>query len=63
MGFWLAPLLREEALVQAALTFLLPRLGQELKPEVGWIFLFSEAKAALQVLLDRGHVGKVVIRL
>ncbi|WP_105317203.1 NADPH:quinone oxidoreductase family protein [Thermus tenuipuniceus] len=63
MGFWLAPLLREEALVQEALKFLLPRLGQELKPVVGAVFPFLEAEAAFQALLDRGHVGKIVVRL
>jgi len=63
MGFWLAPLLREKALVQEALRFLLPRLGRELKPVVGRVFPFLEAEAAFQALLDRGHVGKIVVRL
>lgn len=63
MGFWLAPLLREKALVQEALRFLLPRLGRELKPVVGRVFPFPEAEAAFQALLDRGHVGKIVVRL
>ncbi len=63
MGFWLAPILREKALVQEALRFLLPRLGRELKPVVGRVFPFPEAEAAFQALLDRGHVGKIVVRL
>lgn len=61
-GFWLAPLLRERALVEEALGFLLPRLGQGLRPVVGAVFPFEEAEKAFQALLDRGHVGKVVVR-
>ncbi|WP_243029685.1 NADPH:quinone oxidoreductase family protein [Thermus altitudinis] len=62
-GFWLAPLLRQQALVQEALGFLLPRLGRELKPVVGAVFPFLEAEAAFQALIDRGHTGKIVVRL
>nr|WP_253704848.1 hypothetical protein [Thermus scotoductus] len=57
MGFWLAPLLREKALVQEASRFPLPRLGRELKPVVGRVFPFAEAAHAFQAPMDRGHVG------
>ncbi len=63
LGFWLAPLLREKALVEEALAFLLPRLGRGLKPVVGKVFPFLEAEAAFRTLVDRGHAGKVVVRL
>ena len=63
LGFWLTPLLREGALVEEALGFLLPRLGRELRPVVGPVFPFAEAEAAFRALLDRGHTGKVVVRL
>ncbi|GAA5335739.1 MULTISPECIES: zinc-binding dehydrogenase [Thermus] len=63
LGFWLAPLMGERALVEEALGFLLPRLGKELKPVVGRVFPFAEAEAAFQALLDRGHTGKIVVRL
>ncbi|AFV76142.1 Zn-dependent oxidoreductase, NADPH:quinone reductase [Thermus oshimai JL-2] len=62
-GFWLAPLLQDRPLLEEALGFLLPRLGQTLKPVVGQVFPFAEAEAAFQALLDRGHVGKVVVRV
>lgn len=62
LGFWLTPLLQDRALVEEALRFLLPRLGQELKPVVGRVFPFREAEAAFGALLDRGHTGKVVVR-
>ncbi len=48
LGFWLAPLLREKALVEEALAFLLPRLGRGLKPVVGKVFPFLEAEAAFR---------------
>ncbi|WP_038046924.1 NADPH:quinone oxidoreductase family protein [Thermus caliditerrae] len=63
LGFWLAPLLRERTPVEEALAFLLPRLGGELKPVVGAVFPFLEAERAFQALLDRGHRGKIVVRL
>lgn len=63
LGFWLAPLLRERTLLEEALAFLLPRLGRELRPVVGRVFPFLEAEAAFQALLDRGHTGKIVVRL
>lgn len=63
LGFWLAPLLRERPLVEEALAFLLPRLGKELRPVVGAVFPFLEAERAFQALLDRGHTGKIVVRL
>ncbi|MGC8967112.1 MAG: NADPH:quinone oxidoreductase family protein [Thermus sp.] len=63
LGFWLAPLLRERALLEEALAFLLPRLGRELRPVVGKVVPFLEAETAFQALLDRGHTGKVVVRL
>ncbi len=63
-GFWLAPLLQERPLVEEALGFLLPRWRSgEIRPLVGPIFPFAEAEKAFQALLDRGHVGKVVVRL
>jgi galactokinase len=52
-----------DALVEEALGFLLPRLGRELRPVVGPVFPFAEAEAAFRALLDRGHTGKVVVRL
>ncbi|GLV49046.1 quinone oxidoreductase [Thermus sp. LT1-2-5] len=63
MGFWLAPLLGERPLVDEALGFLLPRLGKALRPVVGQVFPFAQAEAAFQALLDRGHTGKIVVRL
>jgi len=30
---------------------------------VGPVFPFAEAEAAFRALLDRGHTGKVVVRL
>jgi NADPH2:quinone reductase len=63
LGFWLAPLLRERPLLEEALGFLLPRLGREMRPVVGAVFPFAEAEAAFQALLDRGHTGKIVVRL
>jgi len=63
LGFWLAPLLREKALLEEALAFLLPRVGKEMRPVVGAVFPFAQAEAAFQALLDRGHTGKIVVRL
>ncbi|GGM91785.1 quinone oxidoreductase [Thermus composti] len=63
VGFWLSPLLGEKPLLEEALAFLLPRLGKTLRPVVGKVFPFAEAEAAFQALLDRGHVGKIVVRL
>ncbi|TBH21778.1 zinc-binding dehydrogenase [Thermus thermamylovorans] len=63
LGFWLAPLLRDRGLLEEALGFLLPRLGRELKPVVGAVFPFPEAERAFQALLDRGHRGKIVVRI
>jgi len=63
LDFWLAPLLRERPLLEEALGFLLPRLGREMRPVVGAVFPFAEAEAAFQALLDRGHTGKIVVRL
>jgi hypothetical protein len=47
--------------LEEALGFLLPRLGREMRPAVGAVFPFAEA--AFQALLDRGHTGKIVVRL
>lgn len=63
LGFWLGPLLLDQSLLEEALAFLLPRLGGELKPVVGGVFPFLEAEAAFQALLDRGHTGKIVVRV
>ncbi len=63
LGFWLAPLLRERPLLEEALAFLLPRVGKGIRPVVGAVFPFAEAEAAFQALLDRGHMGKIVVRL
>lgn len=63
LGFWLGPLLLDRGLLEEALAFLLPRLGRELRPVVGRVFPFLEAEAAFQALLDRGHTGKIVVRL
>jgi NADPH:quinone reductase len=41
----------------------LPRLGREMRSVVGAVFPFAEAEAAFQALLDRGHTGKIVVRL
>jgi NADPH2:quinone reductase len=63
IGFWLAPLMRQRALVERSLEFLLPRLGTTLRPIVGAVFSFAEVEEAFRTLTDRGHQGKVVVRL
>lgn len=45
------------------LDFLLARLGREPRPVVEAVFPFLEAEAAFQALVDRGHSGKMVVRI